>query len=181
MVTKPLSFLTIDTDLAFVIDPTYNTVVTYGESINAVHTASNLLYTESEANLVRSAHILSRRWNRVKKEALARLRTASNQLPSIGGLIVLHIFIGNLCKRVCFGIAPHFGVNFLLDNVFISSFIRRFIRLEQMGGPWRSQPVSKLVNAKNYLNHQHNSKYAQTFTQFLNNVKRNSLYVWRRN
>lgn len=73
-----------------------------------------------------------------------RLRAASKTLLPAIGTIILHVHIGKLCVRVCFGIVDNSAVALHLGTSFVDYFIRAIFLWNRESVPWHSASVATI-------------------------------------
>lgn len=75
-----------------------------------------------------------------------KLQSARGQPRNIDGFVLLHHCIGDLCTRVCFGIARKIVVKILLDRPFIVRFMGAICLSEQKVILRNSPPAAIIKN-----------------------------------
>lgn len=107
-----------------------------------------LLDTGADLNLVNASMIPPQWAARIKRQNLPRLRTATKEPLALDGTIILHLRLGDLRVRVCFGVVPNLVVDFLLGTSFSDRFIRGIFPSERKIVPWHSHPVTILASQR---------------------------------
>lgn len=74
------------------------------------------------------------------------LQTATKEHMKLGGTILLHLCIGDICTRVWFDTVPHLAVNTLEGRPFNDLLVHKIFLAERKVVPWRSPPVAILTH-----------------------------------
>lgn len=131
-------------DIAVTAKTTQKLRISHGPTTTATSTATSLLDTGAEVNLICSSMIRNEWRDGMERKKLPALRTATKQPQPLDGLISLHPHPGDLNTQIQFGATPTLPVDILLGTCFKDQFIRVIVLTKQKTVPWVSQPVAIL-------------------------------------
>lgn len=104
------------TDIAFTAKPSCKLCIISGISLFTKHAANYLLDTGAGVNQICSSMLPPCWTNRIKRQNVRQVQTATKQLLTLDGLILLHLHLGKLSTRIWFGVDPHIAVETLLGT-----------------------------------------------------------------
>lgn len=96
MMSEPLNFKKMESDVGFTARTTYKVPLTYEDIVETIRTSVSLLHTRAGANLLYPSLIPTDWKHRIRRHDRPRLHSTTRQPLHLDELILLHLRLGDL-------------------------------------------------------------------------------------